>query len=410
MTLFHEMLFSSKKALLAADGFNSTWTLTTNTVAGRTVSGYGGGATTDWGDGTIDTASSHTYAAIGTYTIKSWNLPDNKNFTDARLKTITQWGDVVNPSFINCTGLTALSATDKPVLIGDISSMFSGCSSLQTTSNIGTWDTSAVTNMSYMFKGTSNFSGTAAMSTWNTSAVTNMAGMFQDNGKFFPAAGFNHNISTWDTSSVTNMSDMFNNAYAFNQPIGTWDTSSVTNMSSMFQSARIFNQSIGTWNTSAVTDMSYMFANSIIDVGGAASLYKTLFNQPIGAWDTSKVTNMKYMFANTGDAIGDKPGTNSFNQPIGTWNTSAVTDMSFMFLYAHVFNQPIGTWNILGIAASTGMESMFDHSVAFNQNLTAWVAAFSGSPPQFSDAANASWVGARATKFPKVSGGTRFTT
>ena len=46
---------------------------------------------------------------------------------------------------------------------------------------------------------------------------------------------FNSNIGSWDTSNVTDMSEMFMrsmfaNAFAFNQNIGGWDVSNVTDM------------------------------------------------------------------------------------------------------------------------------------------------------------------------------------
>ncbi|CAE7645034.1 unnamed protein product [Symbiodinium sp. CCMP2456] len=70
----------------------------------------------------------------------------------------------------------------------------------------------------------------------------------------------NRAIGSWDTSAATDMSHMFFDAHAFNQPIASWNTSAVTDMSYMFSHATAFNQPIGSWNTSAVTNTCYMFS------------------------------------------------------------------------------------------------------------------------------------------------------
>ncbi len=261
-----------------------------------------------------------------------------------RLTRVEQWGTTawtsMQNAFRGCANLQ-VTATDLPDLSGlsDLSGMFSFCNTLNSPNNIGSWNTSVVTNMSGLFSQASAFNQN--ISSWNTGAVTNMSSLFAD------AAAFNQDIGVWNTSAVTNMAAMFAGAIVFNRNIGAWNTAAVTNMNSMFFSAYVFNQNISGWSTMAVTNMSSMFG------------YARDFNQNIGSWNTSAVTSMSRMFEDAFD----------FNQNIGVWNTSAVTNMTGMFIDAYAFNQNIGTWNT---SAVTNMSRMFDFATAFNQNIGSW--------------------------------------
>jgi gliding motility-associated-like protein len=276
-----------------------------------------------------------------------------------RLTLVEQWGSTAWTSMQNAfRGSTNLqvTATDVPNLSGvsNLSAMFNACINLNSPSNIGSWNTSAVTDMSSLFNLASAFNQN--ISSWNTAAVTNMSGLFAD------AAAFNQDIGVWNTAAVTNMGSMFAGAIVFNRNIGAWNTAAVTNMSAMFYSAYVFNQNISGWNTAAVTNMSSMFG------------YARDFNQNIGIWNTAAVTNMSRMFEDAFD----------FNQNIGVWNTSAVTNMNGMFIDAYAFNQNIGTWNT---SAVTNMQRMFDFATAFNQNIGIWnTAAVTNMSGMFADA------------------------
>ena len=394
-----------------------------------------------WGDGTSDTITSHlapevthTYASVGTYTVKitgsllGWSF--NNGGDRLKMLNVSQWAGLnisVDRGFFGCTNLTA-SATDAPLITStSLQIYFSGCSNFN--GAIGNWDVSNVTSMSEMFFGATSFNQN--IGAWNTSVATNIQQMFQN------ATAFNQNIGAWDVSKVTTFASMFINATAFNnggsddidnwtlnttsnivmenmfrgcpfnQNIGSWNTQRVTSLRLMFFGNFSFNQNIGSWNTSNVINMSSMF-------NGASA-----FNQNIGAWDVSKVTTFASMFINAtafnnggSDDIDNWTFSTTsnidmsamfggsatafsckFNRYIGSWNTERVTNMSSMFANNTAFNQNIGAWNTSAVtnmgamffangfnqpigswntSAVTNMDSMFTFNTAFNQDISSW--------------------------------------
>ncbi|MGJ1422212.1 BspA family leucine-rich repeat surface protein, partial [Sphingobacterium spiritivorum] len=333
---------------------------------------------------------------IITLRLKSANL---KAFTTyqlldrSRLIDVQQWGtaswSTMKNAFSGAENLN-ISATDMPDLsqVTDMSGMFAGCKKLTGPANIGSWNTTTVTNMNLtlaapvfnqdisswntanvtdmgdMFTGASLFN--QPIGSWNTANVTTMKGMFNR------AKAFNQDISSWNTANVTDLSHMFREAEAFNQNTGGWNTANVTNMSNMFRGASVFNQPIGNWNTDKVTRINHMFY-------GAA-----VFNRDISSWNTANVTDMSYTFSNaiafnqnisswnTGNVqyMNDMfAGATSFNLPIGSWNTAKVTNTTRMFNGATAFNLPIGSWNMSSVKSTY---QMFDNATAFNQDISNW--------------------------------------
>ena len=393
------------------------------------VTGFKG--TVDWGDGTRDAATRHTFKTTGKVDIRidgtftSWG---GSGWADAAcLTAVDRWGATgtasLESAFADADHLERVLSI--PSTVTNMAQAFSGAESDFT---LGMLDTANVTNMSSMFSGAAKFNSPVE---FDTSKVTGMSGMFKDatvfnqpvffdtsrvtnmGAMFMSTKAFNQPV-LFDTSKVTNMASMFDLTDSFNQPLD-FDTSSAVNTAAMFSNARAFNQPVNfdtskvtnmyamfqhtislnqpvRLNTSSVTDMRTMFSGALIfnqpldfDTSQVTTMVGMFygagkFNQPVN-FDTSRVTLMTSMFKNAA----------SFNQPV-PFNTSAVTSMDSMFYGASAFNKPVGfdtsavtvMSSMFHLAASfnqplkfdtskvTSMNSMFYGAAAFNQDLSAW--------------------------------------
>jgi surface protein len=280
-------------------------------------------------------------------------------------------------TIINETTLKQMIADDKDVTkvvtskVTNMGSLFRSNSTFN--QDIGSWDTSNVTNMNMLFF-ESQFN--KDISKWDVSSVTDMGLMFRD-------SQFNGDISKWDVSNVTNMEQLFSSA-KFTGDISEWNVSSLKNMYRLFFDAA-FRGDISNWDVSSVTNMSSVFNSTINDVNFDLSkwdvssvtdmsglFWATDFNGDISSWDVSNVKNMNETFGNA----------SSFNQDISSWNVSNVEDMGSMFMSARSFNQDLSSWDVSNV---TNMNRMFSYARVFNQDLSKWcVTNISSEPTDFS--------------------------
>ena len=193
---------------------------------------------TDWGDGTIDTQSSHQYSQAGTYTVKTkYGLASPTSYSNnANIKAYLKQVKALNSNmttmknmFRNCSSLTLIDFSNFDASkVTDTREMFNGCSSL-TTLDLSNLDISNVTNVDSMFFGCSSLTS-LNLSNFNTSKVTNMSAMFYNCSSLTSL-----DLSNFDTSNVTNMGSMFYNCNLTSLDLSNFfDTSKVTSMLGMF--------------------------------------------------------------------------------------------------------------------------------------------------------------------------------
>ena len=110
----------------------------------------------------------------------------------------------------------------------DISSMFSGCRSLQSV-NFLYFNTSLVTNMNSLFEGCAQLES-VDLSEFKTSLVSNMSKIFSGCSKLTSV-----NLYNFDTSSVVDMNNMFYGCSSIQSlDLSNFDTKKVTNFDSIF--------------------------------------------------------------------------------------------------------------------------------------------------------------------------------
>ncbi|MBP5476697.1 MAG: BspA family leucine-rich repeat surface protein [Paludibacteraceae bacterium] len=211
--------------------------------------------------------------------------------------------------FMDCSSLESLDLRSfNTTNVTNMSYMFCHCSSLESL-DLRSFNTPNVTDMSYMFSRCFSLKSYEISSSFKTDRVTTMREMFSS-----CASLESFDFALCNVENVTDMSGLFKSCEKLSH--GTFwscSTAKVTNMKEMFMDCySIVSMNLYTFNTSNVTDMSYMFA-------GCISLSSYIDLSP---FNTSNVINMDRMFANCTSLKGID---------LSSFNTANVTDVSYMF-------------------------------------------------------------------------------
>ena len=291
-------------------------------------------------------------SATGTLTFKYGNMPTGDNVFEVSSGWETGWSElgykkvIFDSSFAKArlysTSSWFYDAEALEEIVGleylntrevtDMTSMFSGCSSL-TSLDLSHFDTSNVTDMRSMFSECSSLTS-LDVSNFNTSNVTDMSRMFSVCSLLTSL-----DLSSFNTSQVTNMSDMFSRCLSLTSlDVTNFDTSNVTYMSNMFKEcSSLPSLDLSHFDTSNVTRMSRMFSgcssltsldlshfdtSNVTDMWGMFSGCSSLPSLDLSHFDTSNVSSMSSMFSECSSLT---------SLDLSHFDTSNVTDMGFMF-------------------------------------------------------------------------------
>ena len=226
-------------------------------------------------------------------TIKCYVLADKSLIISGNGWNNDVWDDDVNTVYANtsCSNMfkgfsliTAINNIDRLNIDSatNISSMFSGCSSLKSL-NLSSWNTKSIKNSSSLFENCTALESVGDLSSWNTSSITTMSSMFKNceslkqlnvSGWSFSTAGVNTYLMFYGCKSLSELD------------LSTWNIKPTT-MSQMFHSCvKLKVLDLSGFDTSSITSTDYLFQ-------GSAGLEKIIVSDK---FDMSKVTSSTNMF------------------------------------------------------------------------------------------------------------------
>jgi len=242
--------------------FVSTWDTTQAGSASDTiVLPMTAGNTVDWGDGTINTLNTHTYAVGGIYIVTISGAITTFRFAGAgdyrKIIDISNWGsfDIASDRiFQNCANLN-ITATDKPLL----SSVNSAVATFRNANLINVdfsgWDFSICTNFTFFVNN--------GMSGGSISGIIH-AGVTTLSQSFKGSILGDQDLSTWVVTNITNWNETFQNAnLGANTDVSNWIVQG--GLVRTFQGNTLFEgNGLPTWNIVGITSTNNPFSNTNI--------------------------------------------------------------------------------------------------------------------------------------------------
>ena len=235
----------------------------------------------------LNESNTELYINDKKYKFKKYFKPDKEGIYKIRLVFNIKIKDC-SYMFYNCNYIRYINLSFFDTKeVTSMKKMFTGCTSINSLTDISKWDTRNVVNMSFMFSCCLGLESLPDISIWETKNVNDMSYMFCDCHylKSLP------DISKWDTKNVIDMSKMFYQCISLKSlpDISKWDTKNVIDMSSMFYGCRNLKYfpDISKWNIKNVSHMDELFCG--------CSLLESL--PDISYWDTKNVVDMCEIFS-----------------------------------------------------------------------------------------------------------------
>lgn len=286
----------------------------------------------EWGDGSADFQTSHTYRTPGVYEVRCW-VPssyawrrdfgtEQDAWLSARVLEVIQFGDM---RFANDQGghfrdfpyLDLQNAQDTPSHLheADLTHMFENAIALTSLgATDAVWDLSGVLDLSAMFKGCTQFEA-KQVERWDVSSVRSLRATFQNSALHkldlkrweveqvedmdYTFAGCGNfkgkGLDKWETHSLRSAEGLFMQCFRFKKDLSRWTVDGLTNARYMFYDATKFKDSLKDWRLDSIRHIDYFLFN--------AKKYKKSLKE----WDLSGATSCQHFATDSALKQGDLP-------------------------------------------------------------------------------------------------------
>jgi len=237
-------------------------------------------------------------------------------------------------------GLAVMSDWDMSN-VTTMNSMFYGCNSITSLSNLANWDVSKNTSLASTFRELDSLTSLTGLENWDVTSLKYMSSTFRDCTDLTDLSA----LANWQTSSLEKLDCTFYFCSSLTSSslagIKNWDVSHVTAMNSIFNTCSGITSlsNISSWDVSNVTTLvaAFRWMTSLTSLDGLSN------------WNVSNVTHMKYIFYED-DSLTNVSGINNWDIRKVKYTKDGADTNGFYQIFYNVNRKPTfskrsGSWS-----------------------------------------------------------------